>query len=321
MLFLGLTPTFSAIANGEFDPVRLSILTIIGFLVHIFTFVQNDYYDIAVDRKSKYVSNRPIVTGAINQKIALLIIIFSFIILLILTIFFVFSIYSIILLLIALTLISLYNKLSKCFFGMEYILALGVFSFSIFGALTITENLSNLALIISVFFFFQWLFSVGISANLKDVEFDSKLNIKTTPIAFGVKMSKNKLMIPFHFIFYAFTIKILHLTIIALILILGYSSPYVLGLPAPILSFIILVFISLYLTSKIFTTSSINRDKMLIFVGLQEGLSFLLIPFVVMSYLIENIGMVATILIIIMLIVWPIFWFRVLYGKKMVPLE
>ena len=68
MLFLGFTPVFGAIANGEFALSHLIILLIIGLLAHIFTFVQNDYYDFEIDRKSKYVSNRPLVTGSISQK-------------------------------------------------------------------------------------------------------------------------------------------------------------------------------------------------------------------------------------------------------------
>jgi len=59
MLFLGFAPVFGAIANGEFSFSHLTILLVIGLLAHIFTFVQNDYYDVEIDRKSKHVSKRP----------------------------------------------------------------------------------------------------------------------------------------------------------------------------------------------------------------------------------------------------------------------
>ena len=68
MLFLGFTPVFGAIANGEFNFLHLTLLLIIGIFAHIFTFVQNDYYDIAIDSKSKYVSNRPLLGGIITKK-------------------------------------------------------------------------------------------------------------------------------------------------------------------------------------------------------------------------------------------------------------
>ena len=42
MLFLGFTPVFGALANGESRLLNLLFLLVIGCLVHIFTFVQND---------------------------------------------------------------------------------------------------------------------------------------------------------------------------------------------------------------------------------------------------------------------------------------
>jgi len=321
MLFLGFTPVFSGMANGEFTFLKLLILLIIGFLGHIFTFVQNDYYDVQVDSKSKYVSNRPIVIGNITQKIALAIFAFSFIASLILTILFFFNLYSISILLIAFLFITLYNKYSKYFFGMEYILGLGIFSYGLFGAFSVSENISYLALIISAMGFLQWLFSVGISANLKDVEFDSKLKIRTTPIAFGTHISEKKLIIPISFILYAFVIKFIHILVSLFAFIWGYTSIIVYNLPIPAICFLLLSIILFYLTWKILSTPMAKRDKMLIFVGLQEGLSLLLIPIVLMSYLIDNLGAIYTILIILILIFWPLFWFRILYGKRMIPLE
>jgi hypothetical protein len=64
-----------------------------------------------------------------------------------------------------------------------------------------------------------------------------------------------------------------------------------------------------------------KRDKMLIYMGLQEGLSVLLIPIMLMNLLIKNIGVIITTLIFVILIIWPLIWFRVLFGKKMIPLE
>jgi len=80
MLFMGFTPVFGAIANDQFDVLKLLYLLIIGLLAHIFTFVQNDYYDIVIDGKSKYVSNRPLVEGSITQKKAFIIFSISFLI-------------------------------------------------------------------------------------------------------------------------------------------------------------------------------------------------------------------------------------------------
>ena len=321
MLFLGFTPVFGAIANGEFSFSHLAILLIIGLLAHIFTFVQNDYYDVAIDRKSEYVKNRPFVTGSISQKTVIFIFLSSLIIALILAIVFFFSLYSVIVLLLSFLFMTLYNKYSKRFPGMEYILSVGIFTYGIYGALTVSDKVSSFAVLISAVGFMHWLFSVGISANLKDVEFDSKLGIRTTPAVFGVHVSEEKLMVPILFILYALIIKILHIFLISLTFFLGYTSLLLYGLPIPVIWFLILSISLLFLTFKILSMPISKRDKMLIYAGFQEGLAFLLIPISIMSYLVENISLLATFLLILLLILWPLFWFRVLFGKKMIPLE
>jgi 4-hydroxybenzoate polyprenyltransferase len=321
MLFLGFTPVFGAIANGEFNPFHLTILLIIGLLAHIFTFVQNDYYDIEVDSKSKYVSSRPLVKGSITKRTALIIFSTSFFISILLSIVFLFNYYSFTILLLSFLFITLYNKYSKKFFGMEYILGTGVFTYGIFGALTVSYIISHFAIIVSSFGFMQWLFSVGVSANLKDVEYDTRLDIKTTPTAFGVKVSNNEFSIPISFKIYTVGIKVIHIFIAALPFVLGYTSIYVYNVPIPGICLLIISLIVLYLTLKILITPMKEREKMLIYAGLQEGLSILLLPIMLMSNLVDKFGIIQTFLLVILFIFWPLFWFRLLYGKKMIPLE
>ena len=321
MLFIGFTPFFGAIANGEFRVVPLTLLIMIGMLAHIFTFVQNDYYDTEIDKKSKYVSNRPLVTKGISKKIAIATFLFSFIISLIFSIAFLFTFYSFFVLLLSFLCMTLYNKYSKRLFGMEYILSIGVFLYGIYGALTVSNSISNLAIIISAIGFMHWLFSVGISANLKDVEFDTKLGIRTTPAVFGEYAKGKKLFIPTSFRLYTYFIKISHVLIAALPFILGYTSIVVYNVPIPGICFLIISFSLLFLTQKILSTPISRRDNMLIYIGVQEGLALLLIPIALTDILIDSIALLSTFLLILLLIFWPLFWFRFLFGKKMIPLE
>lgn len=321
MLFLGFTPVFGAIANGEFTLSHLTLLLVIGLLAHVFTFVQNDYYDIEIDSKSKYVSDRPLVTGGISQNTAFVIFFSSFLLSLTIAILFFFTWYSFVVLLLSFLFMTLYNKYSKRFFAMEYILGLGVFTYGIFGALTVSNSISYLAILISTMGFMQWLFSVGVSANLKDVEFDTKQGIRTTPTMFGVKAIGKRLLIPMSFWVYVFGVKIIHILVVLLPFLLGYTSIFVYNLPIPGICFLIISILLLYLTLKILSTPMIKRDKMLIYEGLQEGLALLLIPIALMSYIIENTGVIPILLLILLLIIWPLFWFRILYGKRMIPLE
>jgi 4-hydroxybenzoate polyprenyltransferase len=267
------------------------------------------------------VKNRPFVTGIISQKKVVFIFLSSFITALIIAVVFFFSFYSIMVLLLSFLLMTLYNKYSKRFFGMEYILSAGIFTYGIFGALAVSDKLSPFAILISAVGFMHWLFSVGISANLKDVEFDSKLGIRTTPAIFGVHVSREKLIVPFLFSLYAFVIKFLHILLISLTFFLGYTSIFLFGIPIPVICFLILSISLLYLTFKILSTPVSKRDKMLIYVGFQEGFAFLLIPISLMSYLVENLSILVTFLLILLLIFWPLFWFRLLFGKRMIPLE
>lgn len=320
-LFLGFNAVFGAIANGENTLSNLSILFIIGILVHIFTFAQNDYYDVEIDSKSTYVSNRPLTAGVLTKNNVLAVVTSSFILSLLLSAVFFFSIYSLVALLLAFLCITLYNVHSKHFFGMEYILGAGVFSYGLFGAFTVSDSISPLAIVLSAVGFMQWLFSVGVSANVKDVEFDSKLGIRTTPIMFGVHVSDKKLVIPASFKVYAFVVKLIHILIASLPFFLGYVSVFVYGLPIPGVCFLMISLIMLYLTQKILSAPLQKRDTMLIYVGLQEGLALLLLPVALMSYLTENVSVLATFLLLLLFILWPLFWFRVLFGKRMIPLE
>ncbi len=321
LLFLGFTPFFGAVCNGEKDFFSLFLLVLIGVSIHIFTFVQNDYFDLEIDRKSPHVLDRPLVTGRIKMKTALSMVIIAFLFSIIINLLFLFTVLSFSMLLLSFLLITLYNKYSKRYFGMEYVLAAGVFTTGLFGAYSVSTDISSLAIIVCLVCMMQWIFSVGVFANLKDVKYDVKMGVKTTPTVLGVKVVNEDFSMPSLFVGYAFFIKILHIFIAFLPILLGYTAVFIFDLPIPFLFFVLLSAAVLYLVAKILSTPLSKRDRMLVYDGVQEGLSFLLIPVVIMSFLIENIGVVATVLIIILMIVWPILSLRLVFGKKLIPLE
>ena len=321
LLFLGLTPFFGAICNGEKDYINLFFLVLIGVLIHVFTFVQNDYFDLEIDKKSVYVLDRPLVTGKIKKKTALYIVVFSFLLSVTIALLFLFTFQSFLMLLVSFLLITLYNIYSKRVVCMEYILAIGVFTTGLFGAYSASTDISGLAIIVSLVNMMQWVFSVGIFANLKDIKYDTKIGVKTTPTLLGVKVIDEDFSISFLFVGYAFFIKTFHILIAFLPFILRYTEIFVFNLPLPLLFFILLSTLIFYLVAKIFSTPLSNRDKMLVYEGLQEGLSLLLIPVALMGYLFENIGVVQTFFIIMLMIMWPISSLRVVFGKRLIPLE
>jgi len=321
MLFIGFTPVFGALCNGQFDAFQLFLLLIIGILGHIFVFVQNDYYDTEIDRQSKYVMQRPLISGGISRKQARILFLSSFFLSIGLAVIFFFSIVPFIILLISFFLMTLYNRYSKRLPGMEYVLGLGVFTYGLFGALTVSNEVSTLAIIISCVWFLQWVFSVGVSANLKDVKFDTKLGIRTTPVILGVHVQGNQLKKPLGFIIYSYTIKGAHLLVAMLPFVLGFTSMLLYGYPIPLLGFIVIAFLLLLTTTGILTTSLKKRNLMLQYEGAHEGLALLLIPFVLLSYLVDHLGVLPPLFLIILLVLWPLLCLRLLFGKTLIPLE
>lgn len=321
ILFLGFTPVFGALCNGQFNLGSLFVLLCIGLLAHVFTFVQNDYYDIEVDRRSKYVGSRPLTTGAITRFQAFFLVLFSFFTSVILAAVFLFTLRSLAMLFLSFFFMTLYNKYSKRTPGMEYVLGFGVFSYGLFGAFTIADTITPLAVIISSVGFLQWVFSVGISANLKDVEFDTKLGIKTTPVVFGVEVVENILKKPFVFTIYAYSIKMIHLLVAFLPFLLGLTSLLVSDFPIPLFFFLFIGIVIIMTTYGILNTPIEKRHSMLRYEGAQEGFSLLLIPCVLLSYLVEHIDVIPTIFIFLLMVLWPIFILRILYGKTLIPLE
>lgn len=321
ILFLGFTPVFGALCNNEFDAFHLSILLIIGLLAHVFTFVQNDYYDMEVDRQSKYVVQRPLTTGVISQSQARFLFLSSFFISMILATVFFFSIRSFVVLFVSFLFMTLYNRYSKRIPCMEYVLGAAVFMYGLFGALTVSDVVSPLAIIIAYVGFLQWVFSVGVSANLKDVEFDTKLGIRTTPVLFGVQVVQNKLKKPLLFTMYAFGIKMVHIMVAFLPFLLGYTLIMINGFPLPLLCYLLIALMMLFTARGILTIPLVKRDTMLRYEGAHEGLALLLIPVVLMTYLIEHAGIIPTFLLFLLFIGWPLISLRILFGKTLIPLE
>jgi len=321
ILFLGFMPVFGALCNNDFSASHLFVLLVIGLCMHVFGFAQNDYYDIEVDKRSKYVKQRPLATSVISQQQALVLFLCSFLVAVILAAVFFFSLYSMVVLLVSFLFMTLYNKFNKQIGGMECVLGAGVFLFGLFGGFTVSDVLSPLVVIVSFVGFFQWMFSVGVSANLKDVEYDTKLGIRTTPVLFGVHAVHNNLVKPVRFMMYVYGIKIVHLLVAFLPFVLGYTSMSIHGFPLPLLCYLLVGSVMLVTTRGLLSMPLGKRDTMLRYEGAHEGLALLLIPVVLMSSLIDHVGFLPTVLLFFLFIAWPLLSLRVLFGKTLIPLE
>ena len=316
-LGLPLIVVFSALCNGQFDFFPLLGLFIIGIFSHIFGFVQNDYFDLEIDKKSEYVSERPLVKGIVSRKGALFLILFSFFASIILAYVLFFTILSFLTLLLSSFLVTLYNKYSKRMPGMEYVLGAGASTFGLFGALTVSDVLSPLVIFMLLFVLMKY---VSVYVNLKDAKYDSKQGIKTTPIMLGVRAIDDELRIPAVFTIYAFSTKGIQIGIALTPFLTGDVSMFLYGLPIPIICFSILSTLIIYTLWKMLSTPLSERAKMIRYTGIHELLTYFLVPVVLMSYLTENINIFAPILLIVVPPLWIKFYVTVFFGKRM-PLE
>ena len=311
---------FSALCNGQFDFSPLLGLFIIGIFISIFGVVQNDYFDLEIDKKSEYVSERPLVTGIVSLKGARILILFSFFASIILAYVFFFTILSFLTLLLSSFLGTLYNKYSKRMPGMEYVSGAAHCTVGLFGALTVSDVLSPLAIFIVLFMLMRPVSGISVIANLKDVKYDSKQGIKTTPIMLGVTAIDDELRIPALFTIYAFSAKGIQIGIALTPFIAGYVSMFLYGLPIPIVCFSVLSTLFIYTLWKMLSTPLSERDKMLRYAGIHEILTYSLVPVVLMTYLVENINIFAPILLIVVPPLWTKFYVRAFFGKRM-PFE
>jgi 4-hydroxybenzoate polyprenyltransferase len=64
----GISPVMGAIAMQQYDIIILILLFLIGFLGHTFGFVFNDIIDYSIDKSSKEISDRPLISGTISLR-------------------------------------------------------------------------------------------------------------------------------------------------------------------------------------------------------------------------------------------------------------
>ncbi len=272
-IFIALMPLLGAISNGIFE--NFLILFLIGIFANFFGFVQNDYFDIEIDKKSEYVSNRPLASGRISKNEAIFIMLLFFISPILLSLFL--SFYSLIFLILYFSFYTLYNKFSKKYAFMEYSLGLAGTMIFLSGAFSSTEKISILCFMLSLLPIFKYAFNVGISANLKDIKYDLMQGIKTTPTIFGVFVNE-KVHIPKNFILYGYSLKIFFIFLSLIALCYFFSSIF------SILLFISISFLILYTMTKIFENIE-NRKKMLFYAEIHEIATYMLIVSILYDYI------------------------------------
>ena len=216
----GISPVMGAIAMGQSNIIILLILFIIGFLGHTFGFVFNDIIDYKIDKTSKEISDRPLISGTIKLKNAWIFAFISMIsafLIAILLAYFSMNYYPIIVLAISALFIVIYDLISKKLPFMDIFVGLGIFFFILYGASTVANSIyeiTTIAWIICILGTIQVLFMQIVAGGMKDIENDYKKGAKTGAIKLGVRIEDKKLKISWSFKFISYLFQIVNIILV-----------------------------------------------------------------------------------------------------------
>lgn len=304
-----------ALIMGQRDLFLLSIIFTVGVLSHIFTAVHNEYLDIKVDEKSVDLQEKPLVSGAIPKEHALYITAMVAILSYILTIVFFLSFYTLSFLTLALFLGGLYNFFGKKIPEFGTILGASALFIFLYGASTVSIQFPNLIYIAAFAIFLHIVFNTTVDGGLKDVDHDFLSGAKTSVMRLGVKVKNGKILVTKKFIAYAFGIK---LAFIGLILLVGFQPEVNLWYSTDYITQIIAIFLFIVILGtlyKFWHPPDFNRPKLIRLFGVHEVASYIVAPIVIYPLL----GLIITLILIFL----PIIWFFVInviaYGKPMQP--
>lgn len=310
-----ITAVFGAILlmpKGDFDIVHLGILFIIGLLSHCYGFALNEYSDIEVDRHSKFLSSKPLLKGTIKKRHALYMA-FAFIsIAFAMAVVFFPDFWALTAFFIAIVLGAIYDIYGKKSFGADLVLGANIFFFTLFGALTVSLELTPVVYIAAFLFLIQLAFQTGVTGGMKDIPHDHLAGAKTSPVYLGCRVVGKRLIVTGQFKAYSYITKAIHTVVILLpfwLVLFELYNPVVLQLG--ILLFLILLMWAT--TAAALNQTTFHRIKLMRLLGAQEIVTYPIVSILIMGV----IGVWAA----LFLLLFPIFWLAVflyiIYGKFM----
>lgn len=298
--------------KDNIDMVHLLLLFLIGLLFHFYGFVLNEYSDIEVDRYAKELSDKPLIKGTIKRKHALYAAIIAVMAAVVLALILFKSIMATGALLVAILLGAIYDLYGKKFFGADIVLGMSIFFFTIFGALTVSTNLTSVVFLVAFLFFIQLTYQTGITGGMKDIPHDHLAGAKTSPVYLGCRVVGKKLIITRGFRIYVIGLKVVHTIAIILPLWLGFVEFYD--------PFIIQVLILVLLTLLMWTTAlktlsfkEFKRLKLMKVLGSHEIVTYPIVSILIMG----EIGIYYALFLLFFPIIWLACFLYIIYGKFM----
>ena len=286
----GVSPVMGAIAMGQNNILTLFMLFLIGFFGHTYGFVLNDIIDYNIDKTSKEISDRPLVSGTISIKKAWIYAIFSMIISFIIAFYLALTTsiyYPIIVLALSAVFVTIYDLISKKIPGMDIILTTSIFFLILYGASTFVKdifNVTKLALIVCILGSIQVLFMNAIAAGMKDIENDYKRGARTLAIKMGVRIIDGKLKVPVTFKSLAYGIQLVDIILVFLPFFIVWNVTKLSILQYLQWGIIIIIGIILFvLSSKLLNMKYFDRKKARGYIGSHYMINFTIVPIMLMT--------------------------------------
>ena len=312
---LAIPPVIAAMTVGTFDLVTLSLLFLLGAYSSIFGFVLNDYVDIEVDKQSKELKDRPLVSGSVSQQAALWIC-FSMIMLTFITFFILFygeiitslRFSSVIVILIAWILGSIYDVYGKKIFASDILVALSVAFIFLIGAFALNKEPTLFTWIIFVLTFNNLFHMNAIEGGIKDADHDVLMNVNNIALRSGVSVNHDRLFIPLSFKILSMSVRLSSI-ILLFVPFVFFDKPFyswqllILGIASAGV---------LFFSLKLLTLKQFDRSKIRKYISIQSFLRYSLVPLMLLSLI--------DVIPAIILIFLPILWYLVftpLTGVKL----
>lgn len=279
-----------AIAMQQYDITTLILLFFIGFLGHTFGFVFNDIIDFNIDKSSKEISDRPLISGTISLRNAWIFAFGSMAVAFIISLYLAITtqrFFPLIILAASASFIILYDLVSKKFPLTDFFVAIGVFFLIVYGASVVTNSITSLTTltwIVCILGAIQVLFMQMVAGGMKDIENDFYRGAHTLAIQMGVRINEGKLFVSRSFKTLAYGIQLADL--------IGVFLPFFIIWNIRTLSLfqyiqwaslIFVGFLMFFLSHKLMMMKSFDRKRARMFIGSHYMINFTLVPIMLMS--------------------------------------
>ena len=285
----GISPVMGAIAMQQYDIITLILLFLIGFLGHTFGFVFNDIIDYNIDKSSKEISDRPLISGTISLKNARIFAFSSMAIAFFIAFYLAVTTeryFPLIMLAISAFLIALYDLVSKKFPLTDIFVAIGVFFLIVYGAITTTGTLNSLTpltWIVCVLGAIQVLFMQMIAGGMKDIENDFNRGARTLAIQMGNRVNEGRLHVSKSFKTLAYSFQLADLIIVFLpFIVLWDIRTLSLFQYIQWISIILVGILMFFLSHKLLTMKRFERNRARKLIGSHYMINFTIVPIMLM---------------------------------------